>query len=105
MFDLVNSFAIAAIYFFMGWRFYTRILPAMDPHVGRSGRSIMIWLFATALMLFAAARIGSALDETSSPTMYNLGHYALIGFSFLFYRRMLRRTDGGARWANDGECR
>lgn len=103
MFDLINSVLLATAYFAMGWRFYTRILPAMDLHIGRSERSVTIWLFATVLMLFAATWASRSAAPASIPLVYLLGHYALLAFSILFYRRMLRRTDGGARWAKDGD--
>lgn len=104
MFDLLNSMVLATAYFTMGWRFYTRILPAMDLHIGRNERSVTIWVFATVLMLFAASWASRATAPAAMSPVYLLGHYALLLFSILYYRRMLRRTDGGARWANDGEC-
>lgn len=103
MLDLINSLLLTGIYFTMGWRFYTRILPAMDMRGGRSERSITIWLFATVLMLFAASWASRATAPAPMPLVHLMGHYGLVAFSILFYRRMLRRTDGGARWANDGE--
>lgn len=104
MLDLFHSLLLASAYFVMGWRFYTRILPAMDLHEGRSERSVMIWIFATVLMLFAASWASRATTPLSMSLVYLLGHYALIAFAILFYRRMLRRTDGGARWAKDGDA-
>lgn len=103
MFDLINSMLLASAYFVMGWRFYTRILPAMDLHIGRSERSITIWLFATVLLLFAGSWASRATAPSTMPLIYLLGHYALLAFSVLFYRRMLRRTDGGGRWYHEGD--
>jgi len=103
MFDQIHSTLLAAAYFAMGWRFYTRILPAMDLQAGRSERSVMIWLFATMMMLFGAAWLGRAYTFATSSVVTLMGHYALLAFSVLYYRRMLRRTDGGGSWLNDGE--